>query len=43
VQHAFGRLMAWVPLASIVVFAIIVALAQFAGVDLLGEVARLIG
>lgn len=42
VQDAFGRLMAWTPLASIVVFAVIVAIAQFAGVDLLGEVARML-
>lgn len=43
VQHAFGRLMAWTPLASIVVFALFVAAAQIAGVDLLGEVARMLG
>ncbi|MDT0157441.1 vitamin K epoxide reductase family protein [Microbacterium sp. ARD32] len=42
VQHAFGRLMAWVPLASIVAFAVIVVLAQIAGVDLLGEVSRML-
>lgn len=42
VQDAFGRLMAWTPLASILSFAIIVLLAQIAGVDLLGEVARMV-
>lgn len=43
VQDAFARLMAWTPLASIIVFALIVATAQLAGVDLLGEVARMLG
>ncbi|BDZ37970.1 vitamin K epoxide reductase family protein [Microbacterium suwonense] len=42
VQQAFGRLMAWTPLASIVAFAIIVVLAQIAGIDLLGEVGRML-
>lgn len=37
-----GRLMAWVPLASILAFAIIVLLAQSAGVDLIGEIIRLV-
>lgn len=41
VQDAFGRLMAWTPLASIVAFAIVIALAQIAGVDLLGEFVRM--
>lgn len=36
------RLGAWVPLASILAFAIVIALAQIAGVDLIGEVMRLI-
>lgn len=33
-----GRLMVWVPLATIVAYAIIIAMAQLAGLDLLGEV-----
>jgi hypothetical protein len=32
----------WVPLASILAFAVIVLLAQSAGVDLIGEVIRLV-
>lgn len=33
-----GRLMVWVPLASILAYAVIIAMAQLAGLDLLGEV-----
>ena len=33
-----GRLMVWVPLATILAYAIIIAMAQLAGLDLLGEV-----
>ena len=37
-----GRLMVWVPLATIVAYAIIVAMAQLAGLDLLGEVVGMV-
>lgn len=37
-QERAGRLMVWVPLATILVYAIIVLMAQLAGLDLLGEV-----
>lgn len=38
VQESAGRLMAWVPLATILAYAVIVLLAQLRGLDLLGEV-----
>ena len=41
VQEAFGRLMAWTPLASILCFAVIVAMSYMAGGDLIGELLRL--
>lgn len=41
VQEAFGRLMAWTPLASILCFAVIVVMAYMAGGDLIGELLRL--
>ena len=37
-----GRLMVWVPLATIVAYAIVIAIAQFAGLDLLGEVVGMV-
>ncbi|WP_309066251.1 vitamin K epoxide reductase family protein [Microbacterium sp.] len=37
-----GRMMVWVPLATILAYAVIVAMAQLAGLDLLGEVAGLV-
>ncbi len=37
-----GRLMAWVPLATIVAYAIIVMMAQLKGIDFLGEMARIL-
>lgn len=40
-QQAARRLGVWVPLASILGFAIVVMLAQIAGVDLIGEVVRM--
>lgn len=40
-QQTARRLAAWVPLASILAFAIVVLLAQIAGVDLVGEVVRM--
>lgn len=42
VQERAGRLMAWVPLATILAYAIIVAMAQAKGIDFLGEMARLL-
>lgn len=42
VQQSAGRLMAWVPLATIVAYAIIVMMAQLKGIDFLGEIARLL-
>lgn len=42
VQQSAGRLMAWVPLATIVAYAIIVVMAQLKGIDFLGEIARLL-
>lgn len=42
VQERAGRLMAWVPLATIVAYAIIVVMAQLKGIDFLGEIARLL-
>jgi len=37
-----ARLMAWVPLASILAYALVIAMAQLAGLDLLGEVIDMI-
>ena len=34
--------MVWVPLATIVAYAIVIAIAQFAGLDLLGELVGLV-
>lgn len=39
-QATANRLMVWVPLASILAYAVIITMAQLAGLDLLGEVAR---
>lgn len=41
-QERAGRLMPWVPLATILVYAFIIALVQLRGLDLLGEVVGLI-
>ncbi|MGN8027932.1 vitamin K epoxide reductase family protein [Microbacterium sp. 22242] len=41
-QERARRLGVWVPLASILAFAVVVLLAQAAGVDLIGEVIRLV-
>lgn len=38
-QHTADRLMVWVPLAAIVAYAIIIAMAQLNGLDFLGEMA----
>ncbi|MFE6994503.1 vitamin K epoxide reductase family protein [Microbacterium sp. NPDC057659] len=40
-QEAFGRLMVWTPLASILCFAVIIVMSYMAGGDLLGEFMRL--
>lgn len=37
-----GRLMIWVPLATILAYAVVIAIAQFAGLDLLGELVALV-
>ena len=42
VQQRAGGLMAWVPLATILSYAIIVVMAQLKGIDFLGEMARLL-
>jgi uncharacterized membrane protein len=42
VQERANRLMVWVPLATIVAYAIIVVMAQSYGIDVIGEVTRLI-
>ncbi len=42
VQERANRLMVWVPLATIVAYAIIVVMAQGYGIDVIGEVTRLI-
>lgn len=42
VQERAGRLMAWVPLATILAYAIIVAMAQAKGIDFLGEMTRIL-
>lgn len=36
-QERAGRLMVWVPLASVLSYAVIITLAQLAGLDILGE------
>lgn len=42
VKARANRLMVWVPLATIVAYAIVVAMAQLAGLDLLGEVTQMV-
>ena len=42
VKTRAGRLMAWVPLMTIVAYAIIITMAQLAGLDLLGEVVGMV-
>jgi uncharacterized membrane protein len=42
VQERAGRLMVWVPLATIIAYAIIVMMAQLKGIDFLGEMARIL-
>ena len=42
VQERAARLMAWVPLMTILAYALVIVLIQSAGLDLLGEVAGLI-
>lgn len=42
VKKRAGRLMAWVPLATILAFAIIITLAQLRGLDVIGEVAGML-
>ncbi|CAH0165377.1 vitamin K epoxide reductase family protein [Microbacterium sp. Bi121] len=42
VQARAGSLMAWVPLATIIAYAIIVLMAQLKGIDFLGEMARIL-
>lgn len=42
VQQRADKLMAWVPLATIVAYAIVVLMAQTKGIDFLGEMARII-
>jgi uncharacterized membrane protein len=41
-QERAGRLMIWVPLATIVAYAVIIMIAQLQGLDFLGEMAKLI-
>ena len=41
-QERAGRMMIWVPLATIVAYAVIILLAQTKGLDLLGEMARIL-
>ena len=41
-QERAGRLMAWVPLATILAYAVVILLAQLRGLDLLGEVVGMI-
>lgn len=41
-QQTAGRLMIWVPLATIVAYAIIIAMAQLNHLDFLGELARIL-
>lgn len=42
VQERASALMAWVPLATILAYAIIVMMAQLKGIDFLGEMARIL-
>lgn len=42
IQEGAGRVMAWVPLATILAYAIIVVMAQAKGIDFLGEMARIL-
>lgn len=42
VQERANRLMAWVPLATILAYAVVILLAQLRGLDLLGEVIGMI-
>lgn len=42
VKERAGRLMIWVPLVTILAYALIVVLAQLKGIDFLGEMARII-
>ena len=41
-QHRADKLMAWVPLATVVAYAIIVVMAQMKGIDFLGEMVRIV-
>lgn len=41
-QETAGRLMSWVPLATVLAYAIIVVMAQLKGIDFLGEMAGLL-
>ncbi|REJ04537.1 hypothetical protein DY023_13915 [Microbacterium bovistercoris] len=41
-QERAGRLMVWVPLATIVAYAIVIAMAQLAGLDFLGEMSGIL-
>jgi uncharacterized membrane protein len=41
-QERAGRLMKWVPLVSILAYAVIAVLAQLAGINLIGEITRLL-
>ncbi|GAA3945142.1 vitamin K epoxide reductase family protein [Microbacterium soli] len=42
VKRRANRLMAWVPLITILAYAVVIAMAQLAGLDFLGEIAGLI-
>jgi len=42
VRERAGRLMSWVPLATILAYAVIVMMAQLKGIDFLGEMARIL-
>lgn len=42
VQQRADKLMAWVPLATVVAYAIIIVMAQTKGIDFLGEMVRLL-
>jgi uncharacterized membrane protein len=42
VQHRADKLMAWVPLATILAYAVIVMMAQLKGIDFLGEMVRIV-
>ena len=42
VQQRAGALLVWVPLATILAYALIIALAQLQGLDFLGEMARIL-